>query len=126
MPQSEPLFLTVLTPQNAMEKVENQIRQSDGKADTSYVVLKDGDLLDYITENFSLRSFTNQFNARFKVEWTWAPDAKQMYEGKPDVEISTLPPEVQEKFKNVLQTGGGNQDLQRVTVNPMEDNVTGP
>ena len=125
MPQSEPLFLTVLTPQNAMEKVENQIRQSDGKADTSYVVLKDGDSLDYITENFSLRSFTNQFNARFKVEWTWAPDAKQMYEGKPDVEISTLPPEVQEKFKNVLQTGGGNQDLQRVTVNPMEDNVTG-
>lgn len=90
MPQSEPLFLTVLTPQNAMEKVENQIRQSDGQSDTSFVVLEEGDSLDYITENFSLRSFSNQFNARFKVEWVWTPDAKQMYQGS-EVEISSLP-----------------------------------
>ncbi len=124
MPQSEPLFLTVLTPQNAMEKVENQIRQSDGQSDTSFVVLEEGDSLDYITENFSLRSFSNQFNARFKVEWVWTPDAKQMYQGS-EVEISSLPDEVQEQFRQVLQTGGGNQDMQRVTVNPMEDNVTG-
>lgn len=121
MPQSEPLFLTVLTPQNAMEKVENQIRQSDGQSDTSFVVLEEGDSLDYITENFSLRSFSNQFNARFKVEWVWTPDAKQMYQGS-EVEISSLPDEVQEQFRQVLQTGGGNQDMQRVTVNPMEDN----
>ena len=104
-----------------MEKVENQIRQSDGQSDTSFVVLEEGDSLDYITENFSLRSFSNQFNARFKVEWVWTPDAKQMYQGS-EVEISSLPDEVQEQFRQVLQTGGGNQDMQRVTVNPMEDN----
>ena len=125
MPQSEPLFLTVLTPQNAMEKVENTDPASRTvKSDTSFVVLEEGDSLAYVTENFSLRSFSNQFNARFKAEWVWTPDAKRMHQGS-EVEISSLPDEVQEQFRQVLQTGGGNQDMQRVTVNPMEDNVTG-
>ena len=124
MPQSNPLFLTVMTPQNAMEKIENQIRQSDGREDTSFIDLEDGDSLDYITENFSLRNFSNQFNARFKVDWEWIPDEEQTYNGK-QVNISDLSENEQQLFEQAVQVGGGNQDMQRVVVNPMEDNVTG-
>ena len=106
MPRSNELLLRVITPQFAIEEVENQIRQSNGESNTSYIVLEDGNSLDYITENFSLRTSTTQFgDAKFKIEWDWVPEN----------------PEDEE----VLQLSGGNQDMQQVMIKPKEDDVKG-
>lgn len=93
MPNSEPLFLTVMTPQNAMGRIENQIRQSDGRLNASFIRMEEQEDLNYITKDFDLRSFSGQFNARFKVEWTWEP--------------------ANAADKDVIRLSGGNGDCKR-------------
>ena len=106
MPLSNELLLRVITPQFAIEEVENQIRQSNGESNTSYIVLEDGNSLDYITQNFSLRTSTTQFgDAKFKIKWEWDPDNPEDNE--------------------VLQLSSGNQDMQQVMIKPKEDDVKG-
>lgn len=113
MPLSNELLLRVITPQFAIEEVENQIRQSNGESNTSYIVLEKGNSLDYITQNFSLRRLTNQYNGTFNVQWEWIPDI---------VEGGTA---TEEELQNVIQFSDSNSEMQRVTINPMEDDVTG-
>lgn len=105
MPESNSLLLEVMTPQNAIERVETQIAQNNGEDKASFVKLEKGDSLNYITNNFELRRRSPQFNSNFEVEWQWIPDDPNN--------------------QSVLNTNGGNSDWRTAQVSPLEDDVVG-
>ncbi len=118
MPESNSLLLTVMTPQYAIEQIENQITQCNGINDTSFIKLHTGDSYDYITDDFDLRYISEQFNSTFHIDWKWIPfdeNGDPMAETDPDYQT----------YKNVLIPGGGNAELQTARIAPLEDDVKG-
>ena len=124
MPTVEPRFLTIMTPQAAVQDVEQLIRDSDGKdkeAD-SFISLSEGDSLDYISDVFDLRHLSTNFNAPFRVEWSW--QATDILDAATGTWKKIANPNSAE-YKNVVQIGGSNQEWQTVTLNALEDDVKG-
>lgn len=79
MPESNPLYLTVMTPQAAMNRIEQQIQNCTGVGNSkSFINLKGNNTLDYIDQDFELRYISTQFgkNFVFRVDWKW--EAKQI------------------------------------------------
>lgn len=124
MPESNQLLLTVLTPQAAMNRIEDEIRQSDGRTNTSFIRLGTDDDLNYITEDFDLRGINNQFNARFTVAWEWAPDETQVVDGK-EVQLQSMNEATKKRYEEAVVPGGGNAEWQRAVIDPLEDDVKG-
>lgn len=120
MPRSNELFLTVLTPQAAINKLEEQIRGCDGISDTSFIRLGSGDAMNYITQNFNLRVVSKQYNARFEVIWDWNPRYK-IVNGQ-QIELTA---EEKEQCRDVVSAGNKGADWQQMTINPMEDDIVG-
>ncbi len=129
MPTIEPLLLTVMTPQSAIQEIEQLVRDSDGETDkgtfseaSAFVKLAKGDSLDYITENFDLRYSINQFGADFRVEWSWEPT------GILNANTGNFDPISSDKLtaaKEAVKLGGSNTNWQTTTVNPLEDDLQG-
>ncbi len=105
MPSSDPIFLTVMTPQYAVEQVETQIRNCDGEKNQTFIRFAEGNDTNYVTNNFELRRSTNQFGGSFSIKWIWAPKNS----GDQDV----------------LDPGGGNADWQTAMVRPRRLDVEG-
>lgn len=105
MPSSNTLLLTVMTPQYAVERIEEQVAQCNGVLDQSFIRLASGNTLDYITENFELLTSVSQFNGEFSIEWKWEP------ENAAD--------------QDVVQPGRGNGTWQTARISPKEDDVKG-
>lgn len=120
MPRSNELFLTVLTPQAAINKLEEQIRGCDGISDVSFMKLGTGDAMNYITQNFNLRVVSNQYNARFEVIWKWEPQYKIVN----GLQVPLTDAE-KEQSKDVVSPGNKGADWQQMTINPLEDDIGG-
>ena len=119
MPRSNRLVLTVLTPQAAIGKVEEDIRLSDGVVDTTFVNVADGDSLDRITQDFNLRFKSYRYsNAQFQVEWEWK--ATHVVENGVTKEI-----ENPDDYADVVSGGNANTEWQKMFVSPREDDVIG-
>lgn len=74
---SNSIFLDVMTPQYAIEAVESRINTSDGQAganhDQSYIRMATGDSLDFVTQDFQLRTRSDLYNGDFRINWKWIP-----------------------------------------------------
>ncbi|MEA5010179.1 MAG: cadherin-like beta sandwich domain-containing protein [Angelakisella sp.] len=70
---SNDLFLRVLTPGKATENIGDEIQRNDGVINNSYIQLGSGDTLNFITQDFKLLSFVNQYGTFFNVDWQWQP-----------------------------------------------------
>ncbi len=125
LPQSNPIMLTVYTPQAAMNEIETRVVNASGsrlkdsggneidwekltdeqKAKLYAYMLNSNNDFGYITGNFMLRQFTREYNARFKIEWDWVADDPAN--------------------QSAMLVGGGNTDWKEVTVQAKEDDITG-
>ena len=105
MPTSDPILLTVMTPQHAIKLIEDQIGNCDGEKDQSFIRFAEGNDTNYVTSNFDLRRSTNQFGGSFEVKWSWHPEDTSK--------------------QDVLDPGGGNADWQTATVRPERLDVKG-
>ena len=125
MPVSNPLFLTVLTPQAAMKEIESEIENCDGVGNTNYIKLGKGDGLNYLTQNFQLlRALEKYSGANFTIKWEWKPSDKQVIDGK-QVAFSSLTANQQENYKNALRLSDGNSNWQIASIYPQEDDIAG-
>ncbi len=125
LPQSNPIMLTVYTPQAAMNEVETRVENSAGSRLTdsdrkeidwekltdaqkeklyAYMLSANNDF-GYITGNFMLRQYIREFNARFKIEWEWRP--------------------ADPADQNAIIKEGTNTEWQQMTVTAQEDDITG-
>ncbi len=129
MPTVEPLLLTVMTPQSAIQELEQQVRDSDGETDkgtfnedSAFIKLAKGDSLDYITDNFDLRHLSTQFGADFRVEWKWEPT--HIWNATKE-EFEEIPTDQKTAATEAVKLGGSNTDWQTATINPLEDDLKG-
>ncbi len=132
MPESEPLFLTVMTPQKAMEYIEDYIRQSDGSTndknkeeDQKFILLAEGNDLEYISEDFKLRRSSNHFGGRFLVEWKWQPNEEQIVDGETKYLSKDMTEAEKKKYQDAVEIGSNNLDWQPAAIHPIEEDVRG-
>jgi hypothetical protein len=119
VPESNYLFLDIMTPQYAIQQIEKQIggTSSGGTSVPEYIKLAEGDYTDYINKKFSLLTSTTQYNGEFRIEWEWEPEIP-----------STLPANVTEQdYKNLIQPpNSARTGLQEITFGKrLEDDVKG-
>lgn len=85
---SNSIFLDVMTPQYAIERVEDQLNVSDGQTganhNQSYIKMATGDSLDFVTQNFQLRTKSDLYNGDFRITWKWIPGAQEGDTSIPD------------------------------------------
>ena len=63
LPKSNTLLLTVIKATAAVEEIANDIKISANRNDEKFIKLDPGDALNWITTDFSLRNYQNQYNA---------------------------------------------------------------
>lgn len=74
LPTSNSLFLRVLTPKRATMNIADEILRNDGVLNQTYIKLGSADdQLGFITKDFKLNSFINQYSTNFNIEWKWVP-----------------------------------------------------
>lgn len=66
-------LLKVMTPQAAMEEIENLIYSSDGTTNQNFIRLATGETTDYIENPFDLRYTYNRYRSTFRIDWRWFP-----------------------------------------------------
>ena len=74
LPKSNPLFLTVIKATAAVEGIAVDIKFSANRNDEKFIKLDPGDALNWITTDFSLRNYQNQYNDKFTISWDWKAD----------------------------------------------------
>lgn len=78
-PTSNTLYLTVLTPNKAKEKVRDEIQLNDGVSENkkNYIELANGDTLTDLRSDFFLRTSVKKFSSNFEIKWDWEPDKEE-------------------------------------------------
>lgn len=74
LPKSNTLLLTVIKATAAVEEIANDIKISANRNDEKFIKLDPGDALNWITTDFSLRNYQNQYNDKFTISWDWKAD----------------------------------------------------
>ena len=74
LPKSNTLLLTVIKATAAVEEIANDIKISANRNDEKFIKLDPGDALNWITTDFSLRNYQNQYNDKFTISWDWRAD----------------------------------------------------
>lgn len=74
LPKSNTLSLKVIKATAAVEEIANDIKISANRNDEKFIKLDPGDALNWITTDFSLRNYQNQYNDKFTISWDWKAD----------------------------------------------------